>query len=158
MEQPCGVGPLKRDPSCADPSAGGTMRAFTQLRGLVAMRGRGAGDGGFTMVELMVAMGVILATLTTMVTTTISSFGAIGIAKQRQVCTSLANETVEEVRGLPFATLTRGLGLSDLQAGGDSAITSSVVSGVTTYFYGGEPIPTASNPTTVPLVPHTVTK
>src|SRR5207247_9160128 len=26
------------------------------------------------------------------------------------------------------------------------------------YFYGGEPIPTASNPTTVPLVPHTVTK
>ena len=119
------------------------MRAFTQLRGLVAMRGRGAGDGGFTMVELMVAMGVILATLTTMVTTTISSFGAIGIAKQRQVCTSLANETVEEVRGLPFATLTRGLGLTDLQAGGDSAITSSVVSGVTTYFYGGEPIPTA---------------
>src|SRR5205814_6730971 len=104
------------------------------------------------------AMGVILATLTTMVATTVSAFSAIGVAKQRQVCTGLANETVEQVRGLPFATLTRGLGLSDLQAGGDSAITSSVVSGVTTYYYKGEPVPTGSNPTTVPLVPHTVTQ
>ena len=134
------------------------MRAFTQLRGLVPMRSRGADQGGFTLVELVIAMGVILATLTTMVATTVSAFSAIGVAKQRQVCTGLADEIVEQVRGLPFATLTRGLGLSDLQAGGDSAITSSVVSGVTTYYYKGEPVPTGSNPTTVPLVPHTVTK
>ena len=43
------------------------MRAFTQLRGLVPMRSRGADQGGFTLVELVIAMGVILATLTTMV-------------------------------------------------------------------------------------------
>src|SRR5438270_8168870 len=116
---------------------------MTRLRR--ALRSR-PGEDGFTMVELMAAMGVMLVALVAMLWTTLAGFRGVATARRRQTANSLANQTVEQVRALPFDTVKKGLSDSDSTVATDSAITS--------WTYKGESVPHASNPPTTPLNPH----
>jgi type II secretory pathway pseudopilin PulG len=111
-------------------------------------------EGGFTLVELMVAVGVMLVALLAMFYTTTIGFTDIALSRQRQSANGLANQAIEEIRALPFDTLTKGLASWDVS--GDSRI---VACGALKCF-GGERIPTSGYPVgtnIVPLVPHTRT-
>jgi type II secretory pathway pseudopilin PulG len=107
-------------------------------------------EGGFTVVETMVALGVILAAVVSLAFTASAGFSKLAVARQRQDASGLANQAMEQARALPFDTIKKGLGNADLSAGGDSNIT---ISGVD-YLYGGEKIPHGDNSSVVPLVPH----
>jgi len=87
-----------------------------------------APEDGFTIVELMVATGVMLAAITAMLYTTLAGLEGIAVARQRQTANGLANQVLEQVRALPFDTVERGLSNTDLSAHQDSRI--SLVSGV----------------------------
>ncbi len=111
---------------------------------------RRRGEEGFTLVELMVASGLLFAALTALAYTSTVAFADIGLARQRQAATGLANQAIEQVRAVPYDVLTRGLANSDL-ATPDPNI---VVSGGD-YRFGGERIPHADITGSVkPLVPH----
>lgn len=107
-------------------------------------------DEGFTIIETMVALGVILASVVALAYVTTSGFNSIGYARQRQAASGLANQAMEQVRGLPFDTLKKGLNNADLNAMTDPNITKVG----SEYFYAGEQIPRGDNATVVPLVPH----
>ena len=121
------------------------------------IRVRLAPEGGFTLVELMVALGVILLALLAMAYTATIGFSDIALARQRQGATGLANQTIEQIRALPFDVLKKGLSNADLGSGSDPNITLNTCGPPTVYCYGGEQIPRGANPNVVPLVPHTQT-
>ena len=122
------------------------------LIGSRAARRRLRQEDGFTLVELMVASGVILVALMLLAYTATVVFSDVAMARQRQGATGLANKTMEQVRALPFDTLKAGLSTTDLAGTPDPAITGGCGA---TYCYGGEQIPTHSGlGSVVPLEPH----
>src|SRR6266496_263574 len=139
----------------------------------VRARCRLGSETGFTLVEVMVAAGILLTALVAMAYTVTVALSYTSFSRQRQGATGLANQTMEEVRALPFSRLESGLDNTDLTnstAGGSSSydpnITTTGCGGTTPkYCYGGEPIPhgnivgtgqPACTSTTLPhpLVPH----
>jgi type II secretory pathway pseudopilin PulG len=111
-------------------------------------------EGGFTLIELMVAVGVILVTLLALAYTATIGFSDIALARQRQSANGLANQTIEQVRALPFDTLKAGLANNDVGADPNITVNTCGVPPPTQYCYGGERIPTGNNPAVEPLVPH----
>src|SRR5919204_5702606 len=100
-------------------------------------------ESGFTLVELMVAIGVILVSLIALAYTAGLAFTDEALARQRQSATGLASQAVEQARALPFDTLAKGLSsnaASDATVSTDTAITTCG----TDKCYNGEPIPTAN--------------
>ncbi len=86
-----------------------------------AVRDAGFGDdSGFTLVELIVAMVVMMVILTSMVGLLVGSLQTIGLARQRQSATALATKALEQMRALDYGTLGGGLYRADL--GGDALI------------------------------------
>jgi prepilin-type N-terminal cleavage/methylation domain-containing protein len=118
------------------------------------LRLRLASEGGFTLIELMVAIGIILVALLAMAYVATIGFSDIALARQRQSANGLANETIEQVRALPFDTLKAGLANSDIGADANITVNTCGIPPPTLYCYGGERIPTGNNPGVVPLVPH----
>jgi prepilin-type N-terminal cleavage/methylation domain-containing protein len=116
------------------------------------IRSRMRGEAGFTLIELMVAVGIMLVALLALAYTATIGFSDIALARQRQGASGLANQTIEQIRALPFDVLKKGLSNADLTGGGDPNITGGCGA---TYCYGGEQIPRGANPNVVPLVPHT---
>jgi type II secretory pathway pseudopilin PulG len=116
-------------------------------------------ESGFTLVELMVAIGVILVSLIALAYTAGLAFTDEALARQRQSATGLASQAIEQARALPFDTLAKGLssnGTSDPTVATDTAITTCG----TDKCYKGEPIPQsnyAAGTVIKPLVPHTQT-
>jgi hypothetical protein len=121
---------------------------------IVALRRRSLREeGGFTVTELAAAFAILLLALTALARTATVAFSDVSNARQRQSGNQLANQLLEEVRGLPFDTVKKGLSSSDLS--GDSNILSCA-GGIYRYrSCTGEPIvhtPGLAN--TSPLVPH----
>jgi type II secretory pathway pseudopilin PulG len=112
-------------------------------------------DEGFSMVELMVAAGVMLTALTALAGVMTTGLTATGYARQRQSATQLANGTLEEIRALSFNTMKAGMGDSDLAAMTDPKITTGTCGG--DYCFGGERIAHAVNTPVAPLIPHQTT-
>jgi len=104
------------------------------------------------MIEFMVATGVMLVALVSMVFTTLAGFRGIAVARRRQVANALANQAVEQVRGLSFQTLSQGMGNTDLSTTTDSRIVKS--GSPTVYSYNGEQVPHSDITAPKPLVPH----
>src|SRR5438309_4980900 len=105
-------------------------------------RARGpAAEDGFTVVELIVATGVMLVAIVAMLWTTLAGFKGIAEARRRQTANALANQTLEQVRALAFDTVKRGLDNTDLSTTTDSAITKTGSGSSAVYTYGGEQIP-----------------
>src|SRR5918999_3948316 len=112
-------------------------------------------ESGFSLVETVFAMGVMFMALLLLASTAIVGFAGSGLGRQRQTANSLANQVVEQARGLPYETL--GLGLSSSDLGSDA----NIVDCSGTYKFNtcsGEVIVHSPGlPTTPPLVPHVAT-
>jgi prepilin-type N-terminal cleavage/methylation domain-containing protein len=111
-------------------------------------------ENGFTLIEVMVAMGIMLVALLALAYTATIGFSDIALARQRQGANGLADQAIEQLRALPFDKLQHALDNADLAAGGDSAITSTGSGASLTYWYAGEQITHGDNAALVPLVPH----
>jgi type II secretory pathway pseudopilin PulG len=114
------------------------------------------GDGGFALIEVVVAMGVIFISMTVLAATAGLGFKGVQTARQRETATALADQLIEEVRALPFTAVTQGLKDSDLSADANVVNCSSI------YKYqscSGETIAHQAvlTYTSTPLYPHKVT-
>src|SRR5919204_30466 len=94
-------------------------------------------ESGFTLVELMVAIGVILVSLISLAYTANLAFSDAAFARQRQSANGIASQAIEEARALPFDAVKKGLSSNDATVGSDTAITTCG----TDKCYQGEPIP-----------------
>jgi len=134
----------------------------------VRVRARLHAEHGFSLVETVIAITIIFGSLLTLAYTATIGFGYESLARQRQSATSLANGTMEQVRGLAYAKVETGMLTSDLS--GDSNVVtgcSGDAAGVYRFLSctagtvkgSGEKIvhnAAAVNPTS-PLVPHQTT-
>src|SRR5213594_5235335 len=106
-------------------------------------------EDGFTLVEAMMASGILLTALVGLAYTTIISLSYLATSRDHQSANGLANQTMEQVRALPFATLEGGLDNADLSTSinvGSPSYDSNIQTGgcggsSPLYCYGGEPIP-----------------
>jgi type II secretory pathway pseudopilin PulG len=87
------------------------MRATTLAR---RTRSQLQGERGFTIVETVVAMVVIFASLTALAYTATIGFRYIAYGRERQQATGLANEIMEEIRGQAYSVITRGMSTADI--------------------------------------------
>ncbi len=135
---------------------------------LEKVRARLHAEHGFSLLETVIAIGVIFASLVALSYTATVGFGYESLARQRQTATALANGTMEQARGLAYAKIQTGMLTSDL-AGDPNIVTGCAGDPSGTYRFlsctpgtvpgSGEKIvhsQTAANPTT-PLVPHVST-
>ena len=147
MPRPC-LDRLKNRVAEAD-----TLEMSPLSFGLLARRIRRA-EGGFTLIEVVMAMGIILTSLVVLATAALVGFNGAATARQRQAATAIADQLVEQVRALPFSTVSQGMRDSDLSSD------SNIVTCSGTYKYkscSGETIVHASGASTPPLYPHTAT-
>ena len=115
-------------------------------------------EDGFTIVELTVATGIVLTALVMLGGVLTSGITATGISRERQSATGLANQTMEQIRALPFDTMARGLDTTDLANTTGSSDTNVTTTGCgAAYCYGGERVVNNTNGAVDPLVPHTKT-
>ena len=124
-----------------------------------------SGDGGFTLVEVIVAMLVLAVALLGLMAVQVGSLSTLSLAKQRQTASQLANQVMEQMRALPYGTVTGGMHCGDLSApapdpnialvavGADGSCTATFRP---TYDASiSEALATTSNTTPVtPLAPH----
>ena len=112
---------------------------------------------GFTLIEVMVALVLIMIVLVPMSYVMTSSLVTGGCAQQRDAADGLVNQELEEVRALPYTTVAAG------DTSNDSTLTHAVdpqitvTSGVYTYTPTGETMPVnsaASSSVPAPLNPH----
>jgi prepilin-type N-terminal cleavage/methylation domain-containing protein len=112
-------------------------------------------DSGFTMVELIVAMVILVTVLLTLITVQVRALQGVALGKQRQQATAYANRAMEQMRALPYGTVTAGLNSTDLT--GDPNLTGGNL--VPTCGAAGisEPVVTTGSAATAPLYPHVQT-
>ena len=78
---------------------------------------RRSGDGreeGFSLVEVMVATLVLVIVMFSVTYVMVNSLADTAYARQRSEAINLANQTIEEVRALPWATIEQGMTATDL--------------------------------------------
>lgn len=63
-------------------------------------------DAGFTLIEIIVAMVLMLSVLTALLGVLVSSLQTVAQARQRQAATAQATQTLERLRALPYSKLT----------------------------------------------------
>ncbi|MGN8245518.1 hypothetical protein ACTHAM_002641 [Cellulomonas soli] len=85
-------------------------------------------DDGFTLVEVLLAMFLIVAMMVVTIGVLLSSLVTIAVAKQRQSGAALATQSIESMRALPYATVT---------AGSASGCDASLGLSATTDYVGG---------------------
>jgi type IV pilus modification protein PilV len=104
------------------------------MTSLERIRSRHASSqAGFGMIEVMVAILIITVGLLAVAYTAFGAFNDQAFARQRQSATGLANQTMEQIRALPFDTLSRGLGNTDLATMSDPKITRTGSGSTLTY-------------------------
>ena len=125
-----------------------------------ALHPRREADGGFSLIELVMAIFVFSVITTALGYVLTGSMVDVAFARQRQVANHLATQAMEQVRALPFSTLAAGLDRTDLAtADPNITVTGSGATAVYTFTPTGETIPTGtSGNAQVPLNPHRQTK
>lgn len=78
------------------------------------------GERGFTIIETVIAMTVIFASLTALAYTATIGFRYVAIGRDRIQANGVANQIMEEIRGLAYSKITAGMSNADLT--GDSRI------------------------------------
>ena len=69
-------------------------------------------DAGFTLIEVIVAIVLIGASLLTVVGAASAAFGFQAVARQQQVATTIATKKMEDVRALPWTVVAGGMSAS----------------------------------------------
>jgi prepilin-type N-terminal cleavage/methylation domain-containing protein len=96
------------------------------LPGLLERRRARVGDAGFTLVELIVAMVILGVVLVSLIGVQISAAVTIASARDRQAATALANQSMEQMRAMPYNALAKGLVTNFVAlAGGDTRVTGT---------------------------------
>lgn len=128
------------------------------------LRARLDGDQrGFTLIETVIAITIMFGALVSLGFVVTSSFAYQRVSRIRQTATGLANQTMEEIRGLAYDKIKAGMLSTDLNPSTDSNLKSC--SGVyrfyacnaTTGSVPGTAEPIVSSPglsPTAPIVPH----
>jgi type II secretory pathway pseudopilin PulG len=80
----------------------------------VRMHARLHDEHGFALIETVVALLIIFASLMLLAYSGSASFGYSALARERQAATGIANQTMESVRALARDRLTDGLSSTDL--------------------------------------------
>lgn len=65
-------------------------------------------DAGFTLIEVLLAMMIVFIVMTALLTTIVGALKTVAQARERQVATGLATEALEQIRALPYDTVTNG--------------------------------------------------
>jgi type II secretory pathway pseudopilin PulG len=116
-------------------------------------------ERGFTILETVIALFVIFASLTALMYTATSGFRYIGLARERQSATGAATRLLEQVQALTADTITRGMKTSELA--GDPRIKTPSDCGDGAYHFldcaGEKIVHDAAATNATPLVPHTGT-
>ena len=121
---------------------------------IAALRGRVAAQEGLSIIEMAVALGVIFISLLALARTATVAFSDTANSRQRQTGNQLANQLLEQVAGLPWETVKKGLATSDLASDSNIVLCTGAV-----YRYktctGEAIVHTAGLADVSPLVPHT---
>ncbi len=85
-------------------------------RGTLARRCKALkdGEGGFTIVESMIAITLLFAAIVAMMYTATIGFKSIAFSRERVTANGIANRIMEEIRGQAYARIQTGLNSSDL--------------------------------------------
>jgi type II secretory pathway pseudopilin PulG len=114
-------------------------------------------ERGFTLVEAIIAITMIFASVTALAFTATNGFRYVAYARERQAANGIANQVMEEIRGLAYSKIQQGL--SSTVLGTDSnLVTSCPADDVGVYRFltctGEKVVTTASLPNVLPLVPN----
>lgn len=104
------------------------------------------------MVEVVVATGVMLVSLSALAYSGTVALTDVGLARQRQAANGLANQTLEQLRALAFDTVAAGLKRTNLAA--DTNPDLVLDAGLNRYRYRGELVPESGSAAAPPLSPH----
>ena len=63
-------------------------------------------DDGFTLIEIILAMFLTVVVMTALLSVLVSSLRTVAQARQRQTATALATQSLEELRALPYDSIT----------------------------------------------------
>lgn len=63
-------------------------------------------DAGFTLIEIIVAMVLVVIVMTALLGVLVSSLQTVAQARQRQTATALATRSLEQLRALPYGSVT----------------------------------------------------
>jgi type II secretory pathway pseudopilin PulG len=80
------------------------------------IRARLHGEHGFTILETVIALMVVFASLTALAYTASNGFRYIGYGRDRIQATGIANRVMEDIRGLAYTKITGGIPTSELAA------------------------------------------
>jgi type II secretory pathway pseudopilin PulG len=86
------------------------------------IRARLEGERGFTILETVIALMVVFASLTALAYTASVGFRYVGYGRDRIQATGIANRIMEDIRGLAYTKITSGISSTELA--GDSRIVS----------------------------------
>jgi Tfp pilus assembly protein PilV len=78
------------------------------------IRARLHGERGFTILETIIALMVVFASLTALAFTAANGFRFIGYGRDRIQATGIANRVMEDIRGLAYTKITGGIPTSEL--------------------------------------------
>jgi Tfp pilus assembly protein PilV len=82
------------------------------------IRARARGERGFTILETVIAMMVVFASLTALAYTASIGFRYSGYGRDRIQATGIANRVMEDIRGLAYTKITNGIPTSELTSDG----------------------------------------
>ncbi|MGI8616415.1 MAG: type IV pilus modification PilV family protein [Actinomycetota bacterium] len=80
------------------------------------IRARLHGERGFTILETVIALMVVFASLTALTYTVSNGFRYTGYGRDRIQASGIANRIMEDIRGLAYAKITNGIPTSELAA------------------------------------------
>jgi type II secretory pathway pseudopilin PulG len=115
------------------------------------------GERGFTLIEAVIAITLIFASLTALAFTATNGFRYVALGRERQAATGIANQVMEETRGLAYAKIQQGL--SSTVLGTDpNLVTGCPADDVGVYRFlvcsGEKIVTTGSLSNVLPLVPN----
>ena len=120
-----------------------------------------ADDRGFTIVETVAALGIMFMLLVSLAYVVTSGLTYQRSARVRQTANGLANQVMEQVRGLPYEAIQKGMLPTDGLSTDANLVSCSGVyklyactAGATSSAGTAETIITSTSANAVPLVPH----
>ena len=86
-------------------------------------------DDGFTLIEAAMATLVLIVAVLSLTTVLVNSLTDTTFGRQRNAATNLANQTVEELRALPWTAIEQGMSSTDVSQSSDPNVISGTNSG-----------------------------